>query len=491
MTDGPDIAVIGHTNAGKTSLMRTLTRQRDFGEISAHPATTRHVELAELAVAGRTVLRLYDTPGFEDSSGLLAHLEQLKAARGEDWMETIEAVARDPSLHANFGQEAKALNQILASDVLLYVIDVRDPVRTKHRDELEVIGRCARPVLPVLNFLAGETREAAWREQLARVNMHAVVAFDTVVYREADELALYAKIATLSDAFAPQLEQLMAELKSARAKLRRASALIVADLAIDVAAARRRYPAEDEAQESAAADALKEAVRRREQDAVAELLRLHRFAERDYTAEALPFSHGEWQEDLFDAAVLERFALDTTKAAVTGATAGLAIDLMTGGITLGAAALAGARGRHRYRRRPPARRPPAGAHPRIRGDERGRADARPPGRARGRPSGGADGSRPRRADADPAGRPLRHGWPHRRETAADAGAPQSAMVNPDRRRCGHRLVRPQPPHAERRRGGRQGRGGPCRRPFSECQAMTARLAGHRLVTVPHRSGSPS
>ena len=147
MSDIAAIAVIGHTNTGKTSLLRTLTRQRDFGEISAHPATTRHVELAELAVDGQPVLQLYDTPGFEDSSGLLAHIEQLKSSRGEDWVETLRAFAVDNSLHASFGQEAKALAQILDSDVLLYVIDARDPVRAKHRDELELLGRCARPVV--------------------------------------------------------------------------------------------------------------------------------------------------------------------------------------------------------------------------------------------------------------------------------------------------------------------------------------------------------
>ena len=343
MKTAPDIAVIGHTNAGKTSLMRTLTRQRDFGRISAHPATTRHVELAELAVAGQAVLRLYDTPGFEDSSGLLAHLEHLKAKRGEDWIETIEAFVREPALQSGFDQEAKALNQILASDILLYVIDARDPVRAKHRDELEVIGRCARPVLPVLNFLTpAATREETWREQLARVNMHAVVAFDTVVYREADELALYAKIATLSDAFAPPLVRLMDELKTARANLRRASTRVIAELIIDVAAARRRYMAKSEGEQSAAADSMKEAVRRRERQAVAALLELHRFTAEDYAPDELPFSHGEWQEDLFDPAVLERFAIDTTKAVAAGATAGLAIDLMTGGLTLGIAALAGA-----------------------------------------------------------------------------------------------------------------------------------------------------
>ena len=38
------VAVVGHTNTGKTSLLRTLTRNAEFGEISSRPGTTRHVE---------------------------------------------------------------------------------------------------------------------------------------------------------------------------------------------------------------------------------------------------------------------------------------------------------------------------------------------------------------------------------------------------------------------------------------------------------------
>ncbi len=343
MTQCLDIAVIGHTNTGKTSLMRTLTRRRDFGEVSAHPATTRHVEMAELALGGETVLRLFDTPGFEDSSGLLSHIEALKAARNEDWIETIEAFAATPDLQAGFTQEAKALGQILASAVLLYVIDARDPVRAKHRDELELLGRCARPVLPILNFVAPEAQQqTAWRDQLARVNMHAVVAFDTVVYNQADELTLYTKIATLADPYEPMLTRLMDELAAARAAQRRASAVMVAELIVDIAAARRPYKANDDAAKTAAAADLKDAVRRREQQAVTALLHLNRFGDEDYSPPDLPFAGGAWQEDLFDPLVLERFSFDATKALAAGATAGLAIDLMTGGLTLGAAALTGA-----------------------------------------------------------------------------------------------------------------------------------------------------
>ncbi len=343
MSRVPAVAVIGHTNVGKTSLMRTLTRERSFGEISAHPATTRHVELAELAVAGRPILHLFDTPGFEDSSGLLAHIERLRAQRGEDWLESLRAFASEAKLHAGFSQEAMALRQILQSDVLLYVVDARDAVRAKHRDELELLGRTARPVLPVLNFITHDTgHESEWREQLARVNMHAVVPFDTVVYRENDEITLYTKMATLADGLNAPLSQLIEQLRTARAALRRSSATLIAELLIDVAAARRAYPVKDEDQKASEAARLQDMVRTRERQAVDALLKLHRFADQDYAPAELPFAHGEWQQDLFDPEVLEQFGFNATRALATGAAAGLVIDLVAGGLTLGAAAATGA-----------------------------------------------------------------------------------------------------------------------------------------------------
>ena len=72
------LAVVGHTNVGKTSLLRTLTRDVGFGEVSHRPSTTRHVEGARLSVDGEALLELYDTPGLEDAIALLDYLEHLE-----------------------------------------------------------------------------------------------------------------------------------------------------------------------------------------------------------------------------------------------------------------------------------------------------------------------------------------------------------------------------------------------------------------------------
>lgn len=65
------LAVVGHTNTGKTSLMRTLLRDSTFGEVKNAAATTRHVEEAQI----NDTVRLYDTPGLEDAGGVLDWLE--------------------------------------------------------------------------------------------------------------------------------------------------------------------------------------------------------------------------------------------------------------------------------------------------------------------------------------------------------------------------------------------------------------------------------
>lgn len=155
MTEPLILAVVGHTNTGKTSLLRTLTRDRGFGEVSHRPSTTRHVEGARLSVDGEALLELYDTPGLEDAIALLDYLDALERP-GErlDGPERMARLLDSNEARGRFEQEAKVVRQLLASDAGLYVIDAREPVLAKYRDELAVLTGCGRPLLPVLNFVA-------------------------------------------------------------------------------------------------------------------------------------------------------------------------------------------------------------------------------------------------------------------------------------------------------------------------------------------------
>lgn len=348
MNDTLRLAVVGHTNTGKTSLLRTLARDVGFGEVSDCAGTTRHVEGLRLMADGLPAAELFDTPGMEDAIALLEFSDGLVAA-GErvDGPERVARFLASEAARGRFEQEAKVLRQMLASDAALYVIDARDPVLPKHRDELELLAACARPVLPVLNFVAApNARVADWRAALARLGLHAVVSFDTVAPPLDGERELFDTLATLIHAHRPRLQALI-DARAREADARRAAAQrLVAELLVELAARRDRIdePAGEasEAALKAAVERLHAVVRAREQACVDALLRLYRFRPDDARLDELPLADGRWEDDLFNPETLRQMGVRLGTGAAAGAAAGVGVDLMVGGITLGAAAALGA-----------------------------------------------------------------------------------------------------------------------------------------------------
>ena len=345
MNSAPRIAIVGHTNTGKTSLMRTLMRDAGFGQVSSQPSTTRHVEGASLLVDGEVLVELYDTPGLEDPIALLELLNEVRDADGTcaDPVGAVESFLTSPAAAGCFEQEAKVLRQMLTSDAAFYVVDVRDPVLAKHRDELAILGHCGIPLLPVLNFVSDPAAdESAWREALARLGLHAMVRFDTVAPERDGERRLYQTLGMLLDGHRERLERLVVT-REREASARRAAALrMVAELVVDVAAARVVVPAGDDVQLRRAVSGLYERVRAREQVCVDALLALYRFRPDDVDAARLPLLDGRWESDLFSPETLRNVGGRLGSGAAAGAAAGVGIDLMFGGLTLGAAAALGA-----------------------------------------------------------------------------------------------------------------------------------------------------
>nr|WP_256938089.1 GTPase/DUF3482 domain-containing protein [Pseudomonas bubulae] len=299
MTKPLTLAVVGHTNVGKTSLLRTLTRDVGFGEVSHRPSTTRHVEGARLSVDGEPLLELYDTPGLEDAIALLDYLERLDhpgerldgPARVARFLEGSEARQR-------FEQEAKVLRQLLASDAGLYVIDAREPVLAKYRDELSVLASCGKPLLPVLNFVSSpQHREPEWREALARLGLHALVRFDSVAPPEDGERRLYESLALLLEHSRGALQRLITDQEAQREARKHSALRLIAELLIDCAACRRSVASEKTAEQQATQQ-LRETIRQREQRCVEALLKLYGFRISDAAASDLPLLDGVYGQKL-------------------------------------------------------------------------------------------------------------------------------------------------------------------------------------------------
>jgi GTPase SAR1 family protein len=349
MTDILKISVIGHTNTGKTSLLRTLTRNARFGQVSGRPGTTRHVEVARLLVDGRALLELYDTPGIEESIDLLTLLDEqssaapVHAAAREEGPTRVRRFLDSEPARGRFEQEAKVLRQLLRSDAAFYVIDARDPVLAKHRDELEIFRLCGVPLLPLLNFVTdSRNNERKWREALAALGLHAIVRFDTVAPAQDGEKLLYTKLASLLDSHSEALQKLISSHED-DARRRHLSAMqLIAGLLIETAAMKLTVSANDAAAFKQALNNLNQRVSAREQQCVEHLLSLYRFYPDDVEIAALPLVDGRWEQNVFDPVVLQQLGIRVGGGAAAGAAAGLGIDLLVGGITLGAAAATGA-----------------------------------------------------------------------------------------------------------------------------------------------------
>ena len=336
------VAVVGHTNTGKTSLLRTLLRDTRFGEVRDAPATTRHVEGAELLVDGVAVLALFDTPGLEDASGILDWLDSQPGER-HDGARALRRFLESEAAATRFEQESKVLRQLMASHVGLYVIDAREPVLPKYRDELAVLALCARPLLPVLNFVAGSgARSDAWREALAELNLHTVIAFDSVVFDAAGERRLFEKLQSVLDAHREVLGRLLRARARDMAWRREAGATLVASMLLDIAGALLVLERDDPAVAERGQQVLREQVRRREQVCVEQLLELFAFAGVDTALAELPLEQGRWDTDLFTPEALRRYGIQAGRGAGVGAAAGLAVDALSAGLTLGAGTAAGA-----------------------------------------------------------------------------------------------------------------------------------------------------
>ncbi|MEJ8821726.1 GTPase/DUF3482 domain-containing protein [Variovorax humicola] len=339
------IAVVGHTNAGKTSLLRTLTRRIRFGDVSERPGTTRHVEKIALEVSGRAAVTFFDTPGLEDAVSLREHLEAFTATAPTP-PDRIRAFLQGPEAHGAFEQEAKVLRAMLDVDAAFLVIDAREPVLPKFRAEIELLNSCARPVLPVLNFVRSDaSREPAWRELLSAYGLHAVVRFDAAAPFVGAERELYEDLGTLLRDRRDQLTQVVASLAAEAAERRSAAAARIAELAVDTTALRRTVSSgefnDPERRQKLIAD-LQATVSSKTQRCADDLLALYGFRDGDADEAPLPQLEGRWSMDFFSAEAMKDAGLRLGKGAAVGAAVGVVADIALAGLSLGTATALGA-----------------------------------------------------------------------------------------------------------------------------------------------------
>ena len=323
------LAIVGHTNTGKTSLLRTLLRDSQFGDVQNAAATTRHVETANINIQDQSQIQLYDTPGLEDAGGVLDWLEAHTTAQ-QDGIDRLQQFLASPPAQSDYAQEAKVLRQLIHSDTALYVIDAREPVLPKYKDELTILSWCAKPIMPVFNFTLGSDL-TAWQATLARRNLHVISSFDTVAFDFNGEIQLWHNLATML----PNrqiIDRLIAHRQQEWQQLNQTARQIIAESLINIAAYAHSKP-DSEPLETAQAT-MQNTVRQHERHTQQRLAQLYRFYQSDWASPTLSAIQA-FSQDPFDAEQLKAYGIRTSTGAAAGALIGLGLDALTLGTSLG------------------------------------------------------------------------------------------------------------------------------------------------------------
>ncbi len=364
------LALVSHTNVGKTTLARTLLG-RDIGEVRDAPHVTEFADDHELVrSADGETLTLWDTPGFGDSARLVRRLRSAEQPIG--W---LLSQVWDRLADRAFWSSQQALRAVREhADVVLYLVNASEsPASAGYvGPEMDLLAWVGKPVLVLLNQL-GAPRPAAeeaadvamWRQALAdRPLVRGVLPMDAFARCWVQEGRLLAAVEdALGDPSRAALRERMRRLRAAwtaerEARFDAAMAVLAASLARTALArqavadssrlrdAVRRLaqaaglgkPSEDPAvlAQQALAARLDAEVR----DSTAALITLHALQGR---------SDGEVLGTILARVAAHydlRRPLDEGRAAVlgglvSGALAGLKADLASGGLTLGGGLLAG------------------------------------------------------------------------------------------------------------------------------------------------------
>jgi hypothetical protein len=356
------LALLSHTNVGKTTLARTLLRQ-DIGAVAdrAHVTEVAESHVLMRSAAGDELL-LWDTPGFGDSVRLLARLQGRSQPLGWFLSQVWDRYADRPFW---CGQQAMRAARDSA-DVLLYVVNAtEEPESAGYLEaELQIIAWIGKPALVLVNQLGTQgdaEREArivdAWAAALRRLAPDAtrVLSFDAFARCWVQEHVLLDAVGTcLPAGRTAGYARLAAAWRARDREVFERSAEVIARQLAATARDEQRAP-ERRSLVQKGMDALRSVAGSEadpgEQEAQRALLdRLD--AEVRACTESLAALHGLTGSAGADIVQTlgHEFAtvrpLDADQAGVwggllSGALAGLAADLAAGGLTFGAGALLG------------------------------------------------------------------------------------------------------------------------------------------------------
>ena len=205
------ISIIGPTNEGKTSILRTLTGDSYFGNVNAYTGTTEKPEIQKVFYKGCELLQLIDTPGFQISSRILELLDQDETVRENNGRFTLKDILRViPGCDENFRHDYRAWKELERCSVGILVINVKEsPHQSLFEDSLKLLEASGKPIIALFNNIASDKTALQndsvpdmlreWRSVLVQHRFYSCQVYDAHLRSLENEIRLFEKTLTFLD----------------------------------------------------------------------------------------------------------------------------------------------------------------------------------------------------------------------------------------------------------------------------------------------------
>jgi GTP1/Obg family GTP-binding protein len=231
MSDAPSLAVVGHPNKGKSSLVATLS-QDDSVAIGANPGTTSRSRSYPMRVDGRLLYSLVDTPGFQRARQVLGWLEERARIEGASAMDRARLVAdfvHRPEHASRFPDECELLRPIVEGAGILYVVDGGVPYGPEYEAEMEILRWTGAPSMAIINPIGSAAHVEAWRSALTQF-FRVVRVIDAVAADYTTRRQLLLAFGELEADWREPIDRAVAALDSARESQRKNAAREIAEM---------------------------------------------------------------------------------------------------------------------------------------------------------------------------------------------------------------------------------------------------------------------
>lgn len=347
----PVFAVVGRINMGKSAVLATLLEVDDDAiiRVSPTPGETTRCQVLPVEFGGRELIRFIDTPGFSRPLEAMRAIQRLHG-EGTPGLAAVERFVQEQRDGGEFEDEARLLEPIVSGAGILYVIDPGKPLRDAFVAEMEILRWTGRARMALLNQKDGGAEYLKeWKDRLGSY-FNLVRTFNAHKARFEERKHLIRSLLEIEEGHRENLGRALRCIEAEWDQRRREAADVILEMLRNALTTRAEGRLDEgdahlaHRRERIAAKLASDyfgKIGRLERKAAGELLQIYRHHLVTVGEEERVIPGGELREE----ERWRKWGLSRGQLAIAGAVAGAAggavVDVGTGGLTHGFAALTG------------------------------------------------------------------------------------------------------------------------------------------------------